>query len=283
MLDKIKRLSYSSIKKLFENPSAWYNERILWIRDNTFHDYFVVWNGMHNIIESYNKTGNKNKKIWQSYIFKESERLKHEWELYKEFSQLDALYTNYFDWTEVRAEEAELWVTTEFCWVPFMGKLDWVHKSLGYLEDYKCVASFLNEDNEMGMKKLNEYYIQGGIYMILYHKHYWEYPKFARFTEIKKSVPNVLRCKKPTVIAMAKDSPEWNVADEKLTIPKLCEKYNLKSSGKNIIDIPYSPELVARCNQLILRWIDVIKNMKEDLLSCPFWEDDIIKTLVSKE
>lgn len=280
MLDKIKRLSYSSIKLLNENPTKWFSQYIKWIYDNEYHDYFAVGNAFHNIVEHYNKTGVKNIKVWQSYIYKEAERLNYTWELYKEFAQLDALYNNYFDWTEIKPKHSELSIETEFGWVKFLWKLDAVHD--WYIEDYKWVSSFLNEDNEMGMDKLNEYYVQGWIYMILYKKQFGEYPKFARFTETKKSLPNLMRCRKPTIIEMAKATGKWE-DDDKMTIEKLIEKYRLVANGKNVIDIMFSQELVDRCEQLILRAIEIIKNMKEELLSCPFGSDDVIKSLINNK
>lgn len=280
MLDKIKRLSYSSIKLLNENPTKWFSQYIKWIYDNEFHDYFVVGNAFHLIVENFNKTWDRNIKVWQSYIYREAERLNHKEELYKEFAQLDALYNNYFDWTEIKPKESELEVSMEFDWVKFIGKLDAVHD--WFIEDYKWVSSFLNEDNEQGMNKLAEYHIQGWIYMILYKQKYWEYPKFARFTETKKSIPNLMRCRKPTIIEMCKATGKWE-NDDKMTIEKLIEKYRLVANGKNVIDIMFSQELVDRCEQLILRAIEIIKNMKEELLSCPFGSDDVIKSLINNK
>lgn len=280
MLDKIKRLSYSSVKLLNENSTKWFSQYIKGIYDNEFHDYFVVGNAFHLIIENFNKTGIRNIKVGQSYIYKEAERLNHKEELYKEFTQLDALYNNYFDWEEIKPKESELEVTTVFDWVKFIGKLDAVHD--WYIEDYKWVSSFLNEDNEQWMEKLAEYHIQGWIYMILYKEKYWEYPKFARFTETRKSIPNLMRCKKSTIIEMAKATGKRE-NDEKMTIEKLIEKYRLVAKWKNIIDIPFSQELVDRCNTLILRAIEIIKNMREELLSCPFCDDAVIKALINKE
>jgi hypothetical protein len=81
---------------------------------------------------------------------------------------------------------------------------------------------------------------------------------------------------------MCKATGKWE-NDDKMTIEKLIEKYRLVANGKNVIDIMFSQELVDRCEQLILRAIEIIKNMKEELLSCPFGSDDVIKTLISKK
>lgn len=279
MIDKIKRLSYSSIKLLNENQKKWFNQYILWIRDNEYHDYFVVGKAFHLILECFNKTGNKDINIWYEYIQKEAKDRNHKEPQEKEFNQLDALYNNYFDGTETRSLESELNINMILGGFPFIAILDAVHSDK-YVEDYKAVSSFNNPDTKDWLEKLLEYYIQWWFYMIAYKVHYWEYPKFVRFTEIKKSIASLKYYTKDKILDMVRENNVITIEEEKLTKDRLIEKYRLCPKWKNIIDVPFSEELVNRCNDLVINAVEIIKSMNDKYQSQPFKEDEIVKNLI---
>lgn len=280
MLDKLKRLSYSSIRLLNENQSKWFRQYIKGEWDNEYKSYFVVGKAFHLIVEQFNKTGKRDSKIGYDYLYSECKRLNHTEPLYIEEAQISALFSNYFDGTEEQHEFAELSITSNEFELPFLWILDWVHN--GKVYDYKAVTHFTNEDNEKWQEKLIEYHIQWGIYMMLYKKHFWFAPTSAVFIETKKSQSNLMYSKKDTLIDMAKLKSNRSDEDTKLTKEKLIEKYKLVPVGKNIVEVPFSEELIDRCKDIINNAINVIKNMKEDLLTQPFKNDTVIKDLINK-
>lgn len=281
MIDKLKRLSYSSLRLLNENQLKRFSQYIKWERDNEYKSYFAVGKAFHLICEQYNKTGKKDSKIGYDYLYNECAKFNYTEPLFKEEAQLSALFGNYFDGTEEKMEYAELEITTNQFEIPFMWILDGVNNWIVY--DYKAVSSFVNEDTDKGIEKLIEYHIQWWIYMMLYKVYFWFYPTSCKFIEVKKSQASLKYYKKEAIIDMAKLKPERDSNDESLTKDKLIEKYKLIPVGKNIVEILYSDELISRCNDIILNAINVIKNMKEDVLTQPFNQDTVIKNLIGNK
>lgn len=279
MLDKLKRLSYSSIRLLNENQYKWFKQYIKGEWDNEFKSYFAVGKAFHLICENYNKTWQRNIDIGIKYIWDEAKKLNYTEPLYKEEAQLQALYDNYFDGTQEQMEFAELEIKSnefeiEFMWV-LDGVKDWV------IYDYKAVSSFTNEDNEKWLEKLIEYHIQWGIYMMLYKAQFWFTPSKVQFIEVKKSNATLKYHKKDSIIDMAKLNPSYKEEDSKLTKDKLIEKYRLLPKGKNIVEVLYSDELISRCKAIINNAIATIKWIKEEELTCPLGQDDFIKNLIN--
>jgi hypothetical protein len=118
---------------------------------------------------------------------------------------------------------------------------------------------------------------------MLYKERFGFYPTSCKFIEVKKSQASLKYYKKEAIIDMAKLKLERDSNDESLTKDKLIENYGFIPVGKNVVEILYSEELIDRCKQIITNDINVIKNMKEDVLTQPFNQDTVIKNLIGNK
>ena len=276
-INQIKRLSYSSLKLLNENPSDWYKQYILKQRIDEYKDYFVVGKAFHLIVEQYNKKWIVNSEIGVKHIEESCKKYNHKEPIDGELKQSACLVDNYFYDEPIRAEEAELEIGMTMSWFPFIAILDAVYTNDWVIEDYKAVSKFTDISDKNWFEKMSEYYHQAGYYMIAFKEKYGTYPKYVQFTEVKKSVSNLMYSTKDNIIALCKDfQPE----DSKLTKEKIIEKYNPRPIGKNIIKVHYNSELI----DIVTKKIDIaiynINLLDKDNLLCPFGKDTAIQDLI---
>lgn len=226
-------LSFSSIDTLIKDPKRRYQEKIKKNRDEEFKTYFVRGSAVHAVIEHYNKTWEINKDVWYSIIISKVAEEKDKW---REVSQKDmedatiqfecAVY-NYFSTNPARAKHAEYETRAKL--IPnreiyYMGKIDAVNDDS--LDDYKVKSSLTNLEfpSDRDKQALAKYKRQAHFYLLSYEIETGKKLNRVNFKEILTKVPDLLKCRKPTIIRMAK---EKGIKEPIGTIAHMIKEYGL--------------------------------------------------------
>ncbi len=227
-------LSFSSIDTMIKDPKRWYQEKIKKNRDEIFKTYFVRGSAVHAVIEHYNKTWEINKDIWYSMIMakvaeeKDKGRDVSQKDMEDTTIQFECAVDNYFSTNPPRAKEAEYETRAKL--IPtremyYMGKIDAITEDA--LEDYKVKGKLTNLEypNDKDDETLAKYKRQAHFYLLSYEIETWKKLSKVVFKEIMTKVPDLLKCRKPTIIKMAQ---EKGIKEPIGTIAHMVEAYDLK-------------------------------------------------------
>ncbi len=237
-------LSFSSIHKMVTDPKTWYEEKFLKQYKFEFNQSYVVGGAVHDAIDKFNK--------WQglenanAYLYMHAEIAKFEEQNKEHIEQsiidtmkkeIDNAIENYAMTDPLRAPSSEetLWADiASWYGVIFNARVDAIFDN--YIEDYKVVKSFTDPDGGFMQERTYAKYVwQGHFYMLAYQKqHHKKLEKFV-ITEILKGKPNLMRCDKSTLIAMAEENWNSNVTGTK---EEIIAKYKLEAKTVNRIEIP---------------------------------------------
>lgn len=252
MQQELKHLSFSSIALLAQNQLRWYRKYILGIEE--VYDEIralIVGSAVHKVIEGYNKTGKIDFAPGQNMI------------LYSKLSN-DEIDKGYFEFTfacdnffstnpkQIEGEKAfllDLWHSIKFKWF-----IDGYDEEENILYDYKVVSNFLDIDNDFN-KLYNKYKWQARFYSLAMEVGFGKRVDTVIFKEISKKdsvIKAGSKIKKADIISLCDSFAEW---DDKLTIPKIVEKYCPKKPATKDIIITLTDEDRERARDLFARAI----------------------------
>lgn len=260
-------LSYSSIQTLIEDPRRWYGEKILGKRTEEFKDFFVRGKAVHLAIEHYNKTWEINPDIAINYVKEEikKEMAKNNWQMEygiedRIVKEVTTALGNYFSTNPPQATQSEVETRADFdtTGVEFKWYIDAIHEH-ECLADYKVVGTFTDIDNDR-KGTYAKYTRQGHFYLLAHFVNTGEWLPTFKIIEILYKEPDLTKCRKDTIIAMAKakgiDSPEG-------TIPQMITKYWLRPKVVNEIEIPLNQKYIDMVKQQWFAAVSMYHNFVE--------------------
>lgn len=240
-----KYLSFSSIDLLCKDPKRFYREKIMWFRENEFQTYFTRGNAVHATIEKFNKTGERDLTVWlliiHQDIAEEEKRTRQPFDpdvIQKITQEYETAIENYQDSDPVRAKSAEEFIKVDLMKnapLGFVAKIDAIHEDS--IEDYKVKDSLTNIDNDRRGDYI-KYQRQGHFYMIAYEIDKGKRIEDFYIREIMTRKPDLMRCKKDTLIQLAKD--KW-IAEPTGTKEDMIREYNLTPQTVQKIHIKRDP------------------------------------------
>ncbi len=260
-------LSFSSIDTLITDPRRWYREKILGQREDEFKDFFVRGKAVHMVIDHFNKTWDINPDIATNYVkeqIKKEENRKHwpleDWLEEKLLKDTVTAIENYFSTNPSQAtqSEVETWADFGTTGVLFKGYIDAIHEH-ECIADYKVVWSFTDVENDWkgGYAK---YVWQWHFYLLAHYINTGERLPTFKIIEILYKEPDLLKCRKDTIIQMAKDK---GITNPEGTIPQMVVKYSLRPKVVNEIEIPLNQDYIQMVKQQWLAAVSMYHNFVE--------------------
>lgn len=260
-------LSFSSIDTLIIDPRRWYKEKILGQRENEFHDYFVRGKAVHMVIDHFNKTWDINPDIATNYVksevHKEQNKLQAPLEDWLEEKILKDTLTaieNYFSTNPKQATESEVEMLVDFgtTGVMFKGYIDAINEFVS-IDDYKVVGSFTDVDNDW-KGSYAKYVWQWHFYLLAHFIKTGKWLPNFNIIEILYKEPDLLKCRKDTIIQMAKDK---GIENPEGTIPQMVVKYGLRPKVVNVIEIPLNQDYIEMVKKQWLAAVSMYHNFVE--------------------
>jgi len=199
---KLHHFSFSSLKKLRENPREFYKGYIRWEREPFWSDNMVVGSCVHKYIELYN-TDNITKKEsdikdfvknylideWVNYLNKLEWESETKFKKNKLIKQVMKAIDNFLELDLDKPKDNEYKFLVDIEWNPIKlkGYIDAVYDDS--LLDYKIVRWFSDPDSWFGWWNLKKYWYQGLYYCLSYNIAEDADINVCKFLEIKKTKP----------------------------------------------------------------------------------------------